>query len=189
MGMHPLLVLGATGHSAISRMLLGSTSDYVATHAPCSALIVRPRVDARIHHPLRIAIGYEDTGPAQAALEEMSEMKWSSGVVFHVVSVAYVYGLLDSSDIAHMRKSGDRAVERLQSVGSKGQFHLVQSDHPGEGLVKYVEGNDIDILVVGETPRTRLGRVLMGSMSRYALRHAPCSVWITRNRIIHGVQA
>jgi len=108
-----LIVLGATGHSTGAGMLLGSTSDYVATHAPCSVLVVRP-TDALTH--------------------------------------------------------------------------LVHFDHIGEGSVHCLEGNDVDLVVVGETPRSRLSRVLMGSMTRYVLRHAPCSVWITRNRMIRGVK-
>ena len=36
-----LIVLGAVGHSLFERMF-GSTSDFVATHARCSVLVVRP---------------------------------------------------------------------------------------------------------------------------------------------------
>ncbi len=37
-----LVVLGDRGHSRISRLLLGSTSERVLRHAPCSVWIVRP---------------------------------------------------------------------------------------------------------------------------------------------------
>ncbi len=37
-----VIVLGAIGHSAVFRILLGSTADYVANHASCSVLIARP---------------------------------------------------------------------------------------------------------------------------------------------------
>lgn len=38
-----LIVLGAMGHGALSRFLLGSVSSAVAQHARCSVEIVRPR--------------------------------------------------------------------------------------------------------------------------------------------------
>jgi len=38
-----LVVMGAHGHSAIERLLIGSTSERVLSHAPCSVLIVRSR--------------------------------------------------------------------------------------------------------------------------------------------------
>ena len=41
-----LIVLGSHGRRGINRFLLGSISDAVARHAPCSTLIVRPQEDA-----------------------------------------------------------------------------------------------------------------------------------------------
>jgi nucleotide-binding universal stress UspA family protein len=37
-----LLVIGYTGHSRLSTVLLGSTADRVVEHAPCDVLVVRP---------------------------------------------------------------------------------------------------------------------------------------------------
>jgi len=37
-----LIVIGSRGHGAVKRLLLGSVSTYVVTHAPCSVLVVRP---------------------------------------------------------------------------------------------------------------------------------------------------
>ncbi|PZX51531.1 nucleotide-binding universal stress UspA family protein [Algoriphagus ratkowskyi] len=36
-----LIVLGSQGHGALSRFLLGSVSQYIATHAKCSVMIAR----------------------------------------------------------------------------------------------------------------------------------------------------
>ena len=183
-----LVVIGATGHSAISRMLLGSTSDYVATHAPCSVLVVRPTDVVRGERPLRVAIGYEPTGPAQAAVEEFAEFDWGKETDVKLVSVRYVPGFYDietrkaEEDLVH------EAVKQLHKSAPLASGQVVESDHIGEGLVNFVEANDTDLVVVGETPRTRLGRILMGSMTRFVLRHAPCSVWITRNRMLRGVE-
>lgn len=183
-----LVVIGAKGRSAVSRILPGSTSDYVATKACCSVLVVRPTDPARLTQPLRIVLGYEATGPAQAALEEVSEIRWGKQVRCDLISVSYVYGLMGSEEIKEMRASGDDAAAQLSETGVTTQFHLIENDHLGEGLVKYAEDHHCDIFVVGETPRSRLGRVLMGSTSRYVLHHAPCSVWVTRNRMIHGIR-
>ena len=36
-----LIVLGSHGNSGLTRFLLGSTSEAVATHAPCSVEVIR----------------------------------------------------------------------------------------------------------------------------------------------------
>lgn len=36
-----LIILGSQGHRAFSRLLLGSVSQYIATHAKCSVMIAR----------------------------------------------------------------------------------------------------------------------------------------------------
>ncbi len=183
-----LVVIGAKGRSAVARILLGSTSDYVATKACCSVLVVRPTDPAHLTQPLRIVLGYEHTGPSQAALEEISEIRWGKQVQCDLVTVSYVYGLMGSEEVEGMRVSGDNAAAQLRETGVTAKSHLIENNHLGEGLVRYAEDHHCDIFVVGETPRSRLGRVLMGSTSRYVLRHAPCSVWITRNRMIHGTK-
>ncbi len=183
-----LVVVGATGHSLVSRILLGSTSDFVATQACCSVLVVRPIDRSQSVHPLRIALGYEDTVPARAAIEEISEIKWGTQVEFHLVIVSYAVGLLASEQIQALRANVRDAALSLGASGFNAHPHLVENDHLGEGLVKYAEEHGCDIFVVGETLRSDLGRILMGSTSRYVLRHVPCSVWITRNRINHELK-
>ena len=73
-----LVVVGARGRSAVRRLLLGSTSDFVATHAPCSVLVVRPTGLREGKRPIRIAVGYEESEPAEAALEEFAETSWGT---------------------------------------------------------------------------------------------------------------
>jgi len=36
-----VVVIGARGHTKLSRMLIGSVSDYVVKHAPCSVMVVK----------------------------------------------------------------------------------------------------------------------------------------------------
>jgi nucleotide-binding universal stress UspA family protein len=183
-----LVVIGAKGHSTVSRILLGSISDFVATHAHCSVLVVRPMDQNRSARPLRIEVGYEETAPAQAALEEITQIAWGSQVEFHVVTMTYTLSLLGFDELTKIRKSGQMVAERLTDLGLNANYHFEQVDHLGEGLVKFAEDHQSDLVVVGETPRSLLGRALMGSTSRYVLRHAPCTVWITRNRINRGLK-
>lgn len=184
-----LVVVGDKGHSAVSRILLGSTSDYIATHAPCSVLVVRPRPVGGSTESVRIALGYEETAPSQATVKEIAEVNWGKRVDLRLVSVAtseesIPYFAAEQADAA--RRSAE---QELAGTGASTRWALEMNEHVGDGLVGYAAEHHCDLVAIGETPRTALGRALMGSTTRYVLRKAPCSVWIARNRIIREAQA
>lgn len=189
-----LIVMGARGRSAISRMLLGSTTDYVATHAPCSVLVIRPTgIQTLQHQRLRVAMAYDETGPSQAAIEEFREFEWGPQTEMHVISVvSYVSEFLNETviDPEEVKEDVENAVRQaagqLHDVAPSVHAHLIECDHIGDGIVKFTEERDCDLVVMGHTNRSTLGQWLLGSVSKYVLRHAPCSVWITRNRTIKG---
>ena len=191
-----LVVVGARGRSAVSRILLGSTSDYVATHAPCSVLVIRPSgIQSHQHERLRVALAYDETGPSQAAIEEFSEFQWGPQTEMHVISVvSYVSEFLNEVVVepGAIKERAENAVreaaKQLHDVAPAVASHLIESDHIGEGIVQFSEEKDCDLVVMGHTSRSALGQLVLGSVSRYVLRHAPCSVWITRNRMIEGIK-
>jgi nucleotide-binding universal stress UspA family protein len=58
--------------------------------------------------------------------------------------------------------------------------NVIESSHVGDGLVQFVKENKSDVIVLGSTGGGLLSALLLGSVSRYVLRHAGCSVWIAR---------
>ena len=52
--------------------------------------------------------------------------------------------------------------------------------HPGEQIVRHAEDWEAELIVVGHRGRTFLDRLLMGSVARYAITHAPCAVLVAR---------
>ncbi len=187
-----LVVLGARGHSAVGRILLGSTSDFVATHAPCSVFVVRPTgLRDTPDRPLRVAVGFDDSGPSQAAVDQFGEFRWGPQTELHVVTVVpspSAYFIDFAVDLSEYNDASTAAVERvatkLRKVAPNLQSHVIESEHVGEGLVQFIAGHNCDMIVMGDTNRNLLGRMLLGSASRFVLRHASCSVWITRNRLV-----
>ncbi|WP_433035588.1 universal stress protein [Actinomycetospora sp. CA-053990] len=50
-----LLVVGSRGHSKFIGALLASVSQYLAAHAPCPVVVIRPGVAEVDDHPRRLA--------------------------------------------------------------------------------------------------------------------------------------
>ncbi|TWT87785.1 universal stress protein [Stieleria varia] len=184
-----LIVIGATGHSELSRILLGSTSDYVATHAHCSVLLVRPTGLIGANRAIRVAVAFDSTQPSRKCLTEFSEVPWGIGTdVMMVTALARFFGIMGeiapSADaVANAESQVLQASQSVAKVAPKASAHVVQDENFGEGLVRFAEKHKCDIMFIGETKRTALGRSLVGSVSRYILRHAPCSVWVTRQSV------
>lgn len=72
-----------------------------------------------------------------------------------------------------------RLVTRGQAVGVPVTF-LVWTGEPGESIVEAAVAEAVDVILVGAHNRGTLGRLLMGSVSDYVARHAPCPVLIVR---------
>lgn len=183
-----LVVVGTKGHTTISRLLLGSTSDYVATRAPCSVFVVRPTGLMDNPRPLRIALGYNGSHASKGALRDVRDICRGKDTEVFVLSVAsYVLGFYDEMAPdpqlirAEAAESLQEALGELQGINDSTQGQLLEKPHVGDGLVNAADELGVDVLVVGETQHSQLTRLLLGSVSRYVIRHAECSVWVSRH--------
>jgi nucleotide-binding universal stress UspA family protein len=191
-----LVVIGAKGHSQIDRILLGSTSDYVATHAPCSVLVVRPTgLPDELDRTLKVTVAYDASDAAQAALQEVLEFNWGAHTEITVVGVAGYSPVFNpqfgfNPEELQRQAAGalQHAKEQIETqVQTNVRSEVIEYEHVAEGLVRYTEHTHSDFIVIGDTGRSTIARALLGSVSRYVLRHAKCGVWITRNRSIQGL--
>tara|TARA_R110002049_G_scaffold4601_1_gene31645 strand:- start:25572 stop:26471 length:900 start_codon:yes stop_codon:yes gene_type:complete len=191
-----LIVLGAVGHSMVHRMLLGSVSDNVATHAKCSVLIVRPQGESEspsMAAPKRIAIAYDGSAASSEAVNEMMAAQWHPDVVVDVVTVVPIYDVWMGEGISvsaikneeevfeRMRKRGDEVSATVAKEIPNSHSHILRGQHVGEAIVDFCDSNDTDLVFVGDTGHGQLHDWLIGSTTKYVLRHAPCSVWVSRH--------
>ena len=56
----------------------------------------------------------------------------------------------------------------------------VGTGHPGEQIVRHAQDWKADLIVVGHRGRTFLDHLLIGSVARHAITHAPCAVLVAR---------
>lgn len=118
-----LIVMGAKGHSQVDRILLGSTSDYVATHAHCSVLVVRPgEASEDEDKELRVAIAYDASAASLYSVDELLRFEWGANTQISVVGVAGYSPIFDPEygfNPKSIRNEAQEALHRLPSDYSR----------------------------------------------------------------------
>ncbi|QEG01247.1 Universal stress protein [Stieleria maiorica] len=194
-----LIVIGARGHSFLGRLLIGSVSDSIATHAKCSVLVVRPPKDdedKRDRDPDRanhILVGYDSSNASREAVEEIASLDWDPETEVELLSVAPIYDYLLGNGLStaaianeeeifkEMKQGGDEMKHRIEAVLPKTQSVIMHDQRVGDAIADLAEKSGSDLVVVGDSGHSLLDDFLLGSTTKYVLRHAPCSVWISRH--------
>ncbi len=187
-----LVVVGSRGHGRIATMLLGSTASEIVDHAPCPVLVAR-------HHHLA-PLAFADDGSASAHHAEQVFTAWPifAGMPVSVVTVAEVAvpvaagftpGLYDqvlesyTKSVDEARREvmveADNEAHRLADAGYPATAIALEGD-PATEIVRFASEQHVGAIVMGTRGHTGLTRLLMGSVARNVLLHAPCSVLIVR---------
>jgi nucleotide-binding universal stress UspA family protein len=184
-----LILIGSRGLSDIKGFLLGSTSRRVASMAGCSLLVVKERLSTL----RRVTLAVDDSRPSRVAaqflrshiLPESAAVTILSSAESPVSDLAARY--LSASQIsALMQPVIERSTRLVNSLRdefiAEGRTAItkVHVNHVIDTIVKDVEADHADLLVVGSRGLTKSERFHLGSVSESLLRHAPCSVLIVR---------
>jgi nucleotide-binding universal stress UspA family protein len=190
-----LIVLGSRGHSRIASMLLGSTSAEVVDHAPCPVLVVR---DAEVSSVVLAADGSPGAQLAEHVLTDWPVFKSRPISVITVGPPSFALetempsGFSDAaldayvSDVEEARTELERIAEssvaRLAAAGLKAASH-VRTGSPAREILEFALGRPQPLLVLGSRGLGPLARVVLGSVARNVLYHAPGSVLIVRRDV------
>lgn len=187
-----LVVVGSRGHGTIATMVLGSTASEVVDHAPCPVLVARSGMLG--------TVALADDGSPSARAAELVVATWPLfadreisvvGVAEVGVPVAagFTPGLYDqvlesytrSVDEARQQvtEATQSVANRLSDAGRVATTVALEGD-PASEIVRYATERRTGTIVMGTHGRTGLARLLLGSVARKVLVHAPCSVLIVR---------
>ena len=186
-----LIVVGAHGMSLLARMLIGSTSETVARHAPCSVLVVRGTYSPRSFdsEPPRITIATDCSDADSQIAAQVNAIGLPKNSKLQLVSVIEHPYLLEPAfeyDVQITRETSasmERLAKQLESSSSNIEKHVFEKVHVGSCILVFLEKHPTDIIVLGDKGRSAVGRFFLGSVSRSILHHAPCSVLIAKKRL------
>lgn len=192
-----LVVLGATGHSTIQRVLLGSVSNYVATHAEQSTLIVRPAnqeaaktTDQSVKTQVLVALQNSDKDSDLIRwLRQIAQPADTNVHLVHVMQMMTFYRQdlrQRASETWQASRSAaqsraDELEQTLLDAGYSATSEILEADHVGEALVQYSDEMNCELVIAGDRDQNLIDRVFLGSTSRYLLHHSNASVLIRRD--------
>lgn len=189
-----LVVLGSRGHGTIAMMILGSTASEVVDHAPCPVLVARSGTLGTV------ALADDGSSSARSAESVVATWPLFADREISVVAVAevgvpvaagFTPGLYDqvlesytrSVDEARQEvaEASQSVANRLSDAGLRATPVVLEGD-PASEIVRYATERRAGTIVMGTRGRTGLARLVLGSVARNVLVHAPCSVLIVRER-------
>lgn len=177
------IVVGSPHRGPVGRVVLGSVADALLHGAPCE-VIAAPRGYADEQHgPFRtIAVAYDDTEEAKAALARAEELALSCRATIVILTVSapptVVPGATGYTPAVPPEAGAivTRAVkgvdERLAATGRS------LAGTPGAAIGEACEEFAADLLVAGSRGYGPLLRVLLGSVSTQLMHRAPCPVLV-----------
>jgi nucleotide-binding universal stress UspA family protein len=127
---------------------------------------------------MRVLVGVDEREQARDALRlgaQLAAVEGGSVVVAHVYPHDPTYGY-DPAFARDLRRRAQERLERLRAELPDAAFEerLVESTSIPRALLRLVEQESADLLVVGSSHRSSIGRVVFGSVGERLLHGAPC---------------
>jgi nucleotide-binding universal stress UspA family protein len=189
-----LLVMGTHGSTGLEHLLLGSVAERVIAIAPCPVLAVHPG-DYDRHRALRrilVPTDFSDEArrAAETALELVGARVKGELVLLHAyhMPVEYTaYGALPTSvrfldDIAEASKA--ELAKWATDLTRRGWqvTATVEEGAPAGVIQRVAEERQVDLVAMGTHGRGGWKGVVLGSIAKRVVQHAPCPVLTVRRR-------
>ncbi|MEP6860366.1 MAG: universal stress protein [Deltaproteobacteria bacterium] len=184
-----LIVIGTHGRTGIGRMFLGSVTEMVVRHAPCSVLAI-PR-DGECPPFERILCPVDFSESSRLALDlalELEPVPDRTVTLLHIIEPPRIYAGESGIDVHPGLGGGSQKL--LETWGAAAIAKqpakltaFVRIGRPGTQVLAVLgEEKAFDLVAVGSHGRTGLQRMFLGSVAERVVRHAARPVLVARSR-------
>ena len=192
-----LIVVGSHGRSMVGRLVLGSVSQGVLTHARCSVRVARGRVEEP-GTPVRMVIGVDGSPESGAAVSAVASRSWPPLSEVRLIAVndpltptfvgrfippvGKVIEETNQAEHEWLKQALESSCDQLRRSGLRVSSEIREGD-PKLSLVETAESWGADCIFVGSLGfSNRFERFLLGSVSAAVAARAHCSVEVVRLR-------
>lgn len=191
-----LILTGAQGTNAVSRLFLGSIAGKIISEAGCSVRIARP-VNEIISVPHRLIIGFDASPGAESAVEAVAARRWNAGSEVRLITaidrlvpdsigrfmtdnIPWVEEEMQN-ELKWIKKIACHALSKLERAGLKAKL-CVRDENPKQILIEEARKWNADCIFVGANSYLHDPELCsLGSVSAAVAERAPCSVEVVRN--------
>jgi nucleotide-binding universal stress UspA family protein len=115
----------------------------------------------------------------------LAQLSGAEVLFLHVVetSSAWYTGTLYQQVVDQLRDLGDQVIEGAMEIAQRHGVEarsMIVDGHSGTAIVRVAEREEADVIVMGALGRSMVEEALVGSISRYVVRHAPCPVLVVK---------
>lgn len=131
----------------------------------------------------RILVPTDGSATAERAMEGALDLAGRYGAEVHALHVIDTlrYDTSIESAVAPLRERGERFTDRLAEMAAGSGVPVttaVEVGRPAQGILDYVDANDVDLVVLGARGRGGLVHRLLGSVTDYVVTHAAVPVHV-----------
>jgi len=178
-----LVVLGSRGRGGFGSLLLGSVSQRVATHAPCSVVVVRGRGDVT-DGP--VVVGVDDSPAADDVLATAFEAAAARGCGLEVVRAFLppIPPWLPDDTVTPEADAEERVRLEEQLTPWREKYPDVPVEvvltHAGAASALVGASRRAQLVIVGSRGHGVVAGTALGSVGLQLLHHADCPIYIVR---------
>lgn len=185
-----LILMATHGRSGLRRYLLGSVTEKVVRTATTPVLTVTPSEQDELTYPCGdLLLPTDGSRSAGLALTAAIELATATDARLHLLSVVETANLgIDVRSSMHTDRLDDRAndildaaSERARTAGVDDVVTAIEAGRPYREIRSYVDGNDIDLTILGTRGETDFSQYALGGVSAKLLRTSPVPVMLVRD--------
>ncbi len=190
-----LIVVGSQSRGSLGRFFLGSVAQSLVHNALCSVRIARQTAESAgaEDKPARLIVGVDGSYGAESVVDSIIKRNWAAGCEVYLVSAMDYVIPLKRFDLPSTRahsafyyeeyrkaeKNVEQALSKFERVGFK-TVSVIKDQDPIHLLIDEAKKRSADCIFVGAKGKSRIERLLIGSVSSSIAVRAHCSVEVVR---------
>ncbi len=186
-----LIVAGRHGEHGLAERLIGTTTERIARHAPCSVYVCHP---ARREQPVMFKHIIVATDLSEHATSALVAARLLAAHFDAYVTLAHVFDFFPAMELLQEpydlhADASYRGIlqDKLEETRKKhldrvpAEVKILRDKSTVTALCQLASDTSADLLIAGTHGLTGVPRLLLGSVAERLIRHAPCSVLVTRD--------